>query len=139
MESSESSLRPLTNLYERGVSISLDDFGTGYSSLVHLRRFPIHSIKIDQSFVKRVPADSGDVAVVAGLIALAHTLGLQVIAEGVETAAQLQFLRDNKCDSVQGYLLGRPRDATTFARVLAEANHPVVASLRDLQATMTFD
>ena len=139
MESSDTSLLPLTQLYQRGVQISLDDFGTGYSSLVYLRRFPIHNIKIDQSFVKRVPADSGDVAVVAGLIGLAHTLGLRVIAEGVETAAQLQFLRDNGCDAVQGYLLGRPRDAATFAKVLAEANHPVVASLRDLQATMTFD
>ncbi len=139
MESSESSLRPLTHLYQRGVQISLDDFGTGYSSLVYLRRFPIHNIKIDQSFVKRVPADSGDVAVVSGLIGLAHTLGLRVIAEGVETAAQLQFLRDHRCDAVQGYLLGRPRDAATFAKVLAEASHPVAASLRDLQATMTFD
>jgi diguanylate cyclase (GGDEF)-like protein/PAS domain S-box-containing protein len=139
MESSESSLLPLTRLYQRGVQISLDDFGTGYSSLVYLRRFPLHNIKIDQSFVKRVPADSGDVAVVAGLIGLAHTLGLKVIAEGVETAAQLQFLRDHGCDAVQGYLLGRPRDATTFAKVLAEASHPVAVSLRDLQATMTFD
>ena len=139
MESSESSLRPLTHLYRRGVQISLDDFGTGYSSLVYLRRFPIHNIKIDQSFVKRVPADSGDIAVVAGLIGLAHTLGLRVIAEGVETAAQLQFLRDHSCDAVQGYLLGRPRDAATFAKVLAEASHPVAASLRDLQATMAFD
>jgi diguanylate cyclase (GGDEF)-like protein/PAS domain S-box-containing protein len=139
MESSESSLRPLTQLYQKGVQISLDDFGTGYSSLVYLRRFPIHNIKVDQSFVKRVPADSGDVAVVAGLIGLAHTLGLRVIAEGVETAAQLQFLRDHNCDAVQGYLLGRPRNAATFAKVLAEANHPVAASLRDLQATMTFD
>jgi diguanylate cyclase (GGDEF)-like protein/PAS domain S-box-containing protein len=139
MESSDSSLRPLTKLYQRGVQISLDDFGTGYSSLVYLRRFPIHNIKIDQSFVKRVPADPGDVAVVAGLIGLAHTLGLRVIAEGVETAAQLQFLRDHNCDAVQGYLLGRPTDAATFSKVLAEANHPVAASLRDLQATMMFD
>ncbi len=139
MESSESSLRPLTDLYHKGVQISLDDFGTGYSSLVYLRRFPIHNIKIDQSFVKRVPADSGDVAVVAGLIGLAHTLGLQVIAEGVETAAQLQFLRNHGCDAVQGYLIGRPRDAATFAKVMAEANHPAAASLRDLQETMTFD
>lgn len=139
MESSESSLRPLTELYQKGVQISLDDFGTGYSSLVYLRRFPIHNIKIDQSFVKRVPADSGDVAVVAGLIGLAHTLGLRVIAEGVETAAQLQFLRNHGCDALQGYLIGRPRDAATFAKVLAEANHPAAASLRSLQETMTFD
>lgn len=139
MESSETSLGPLTRLYRRGVQISLDDFGTGYSSLVYLRRFPIHNIKIDQSFVKRVPADSGDVAVVAGLIGLAHTLGLRVIAEGVETPAQLEFLRDNGCDAVQGYLLGRPRDAESTSKVLEEASHPVVTSLRDLQSTMMFD
>lgn len=136
MESSESSQKLLSRLYDQGVQISLDDFGTGYSSLVHLRRFPIHNIKIDQSFVERVPDDPGDVAVVAGLIGLAHTLGLRVIAEGVETPEQLEFLRDNRCDAVQGYLLGRPIAAEAFTKLLAEVDHPVASALRNLQSTM---
>ncbi len=114
MESSDASIRPLEALYKRGVQISLDDFGTGYSSLIYLRRFPIHNIKIDQSFVSRIPADEGDSAIVSGLIALAHSLKLSVIAEGVETWEQVDFLRSQGCDAIQGFVISRPVQAADF-------------------------
>lgn len=118
MESSESTVAPLKELYERGVRISLDDFGTGYSSLIYLRRFPIHNIKIDQSFVRSIPHDEGNAAIASGLIALAHSLNLYVVAEGVETIEQLRFLRDKGCDEIQGYVVSPAVPAAEFAEIL---------------------
>ncbi len=118
MESSEANIRPLEELYKHGVQISLDDFGTGYSSLIYLRRFPIHNIKIDQSFVSRVLTDEGDAAIVSGLIELAHRLKLSVIAEGVESNDQMEFLRAHGCDSIQGFVVSRPVKAEDLLNMM---------------------
>ncbi|HEX9595722.1 MAG TPA: EAL domain-containing protein, partial [Anaerolineales bacterium] len=118
MESSDATIQPLIELYSRGVRISLDDFGTGYSSLMYLQRFPINTLKIDGSFVRDITTDPGDAAIASGLIALAHSLNLNVTAEGVETAGQLDFLRRKGCDEVQGNLISMPIDAESFALLL---------------------
>ena len=103
----------LDRLHRRGVSIVLDDFGTGYASLTYLRQFSIDKLKIDRSFVGGVVHDPNDAAIVRATIELGHGLGLglQVVAEGVETQAQLEFLRRQGCDQVQGFLIARPAPA----------------------------
>jgi diguanylate cyclase (GGDEF)-like protein/PAS domain S-box-containing protein len=109
----------IQELKELGVRIAIDDFGTGYSSLAYLRRFPIDSLKVDRSFVADVPNDPGNVAITQAVIAVARTLHLTVIAEGVETAAQFNFLRSRGCDEVQGFYFSPPvdfRDATALLR-----------------------
>lgn len=108
MENPEAAVQTLQNLSDMGVHLSIDDFGTGYSSLSYLKRFPINSLKIDRSFVRDITIDADDAAIAKAVIALAHSLKLQVIAEGVETAEQMAFLREQRCDQVQGYYLSRP-------------------------------
>ena len=103
---------------DAGVRISLDDFGTGYSSLVYLQRFPLDIIKIDRSFISRIPGDRDSAAIAAGLIALAHSIQLDVVAEGIETPEQLEFLLEHRCDLGQGYALGRPAEAQALARIM---------------------
>ena len=104
----------LGELRAHGVRIAIDDFGTGYSSLAYLSRFAVDCLKIDRSFIHDVNADRERALITSAIVTLGHHLGLQVIAEGVETAEQLAFLTANHCDLVQGYLLGRPADAATF-------------------------
>ena len=101
-----------------GIQISLDDFGTGYSSLSHLTGLPINTVKIDQSFVKDIPNHSNQAALASAIISVAHRLNLKVIAEGVETAEQLAFLRSQECDEIQGYLFSRPVPAEVFTELL---------------------
>ncbi|HEU4670638.1 MAG TPA: EAL domain-containing protein [Dyella sp.] len=110
----------LASLRARGVQASLDDFGTGYSSLAYLSRLPLDQLKIDRSFVSRLPEVAGDAMVAQTIIAMGHGLGMDVVAEGVETEAQWAFLMDQGCDVFQGYLFGRPMAADRFEALLAE-------------------
>ena len=109
----------LERLKDMGLELAIDDFGTGYSSLSYLKRFPIDRLKIDKSFVQDVTADTDDEAIIGAIIALTRKLGLRTIAEGVETREQLEFLRDQGCDEVQGFLLSRPLAPPDCATLLA--------------------
>ena len=98
----------VNRLHELGIQLAIDDFGTGYSSLNYLKRFPIHTVKVDRSFVKDIPGNSDDCEITAAVIAMAHRLQMSVVAEGVETQAQLEFLRSQDCEYGQGYLFSKP-------------------------------
>ena len=108
----------LGELKRIGVQVAIDDFGTGYSSLSSLKRFPVDRLKVDRSFVEHIAIDTDDAAIVRTIIALGRNLGLKVVAEGVETAEQLQFLRDHACDEVQGYYFSRPIASQSFENLL---------------------
>jgi len=118
MQQAESAVVTLRELKAMNIRISIDDFGTGYSSLGYLKRFPIDVLKIDQSFVRDIPADADDAAIASAIITMAHSLGLKVVAEGVETAAQLKFMREHGCDAMQGYHLSKPLPAEQFEAFL---------------------
>lgn len=105
----------LSAIRDMGVKFSVDDFGTGYSSLIYLKRLPVSTVKIDRSFVMDVPGDVDDEKIISAIISMSHSLQLDVVAEGVETQEQLQFLREHKCDEIQGYLLGKPDSADKIA------------------------
>ena len=113
----------LHGLADMGISVSIDDFGTGYSSLAHLKQFPINAVKIDRSFVQRAPANRGDAAITRAIISLAHTLECSVVAEGAETQQQFEFLRDNECDSMQGYYFSAPMAADMFGDLLKKQDY----------------
>lgn len=118
MQEDEATDLAFRHLHELGVPIALDDFGTGYSSLSYLRRFNISRLKIDRSFVARIPNDPEDMAVTAAIVAMAHQLLLPVVGEGVETIEQAQSLTEIDCDELQGYLFSRPLSASDFERFL---------------------
>jgi len=127
MEEPESAARLLSELAKLGVTIAIDDFGTGYSSLAYLKLFSLHKLKIDRSFIENLARDPDDAAIVHGLIGLAHSLGLIVIAEGVEHEDQRAMLRNLGCDEFQGWLFSKALPADACGRLLAE-------SLEDLEA-----
>ncbi|TVT91131.1 EAL domain-containing response regulator [Pseudomonas sp. RGB] len=120
MENTQHTIASLQRLRTMGVKISIDDFGTGYSSLAYLRRFPIDTLKIDIAFIREVTTNPQDAAITRTIIELAHSLSLQVVAEGVETQDQLAFLKAAGCDQIQGYLFSRPLPAATLERLLLE-------------------
>jgi len=118
MHDAEQFISMLGELNELGVQISLDDFGTGYSSLSYLKRFPVDRLKVDRSFVQDIVSDADDATIVRTIIALGHNLGLRVVAEGVENEQQIDFLRDNLCDELQGFYFGRPMSAAEIAALV---------------------
>ncbi|MFA6313832.1 MAG: EAL domain-containing protein, partial [Sterolibacterium sp.] len=120
MANPDASIGQLQNLRDLGVRLSIDDFGTGYSSLNYLKRLPIHTLKLDRSFVNDIETDANDVAICTATIALAHNLGLRVVAEGVENAAQHNFLATLRCDTLQGYLFSRPIPALAALAYIQE-------------------
>jgi diguanylate cyclase (GGDEF)-like protein/PAS domain S-box-containing protein len=128
MQQSESTLSTLAELSEMGIQLAIDDFGIGYSSLSYLKRFPVHKIKIDRSFVRDIPADQEDAAIASAIISLSHSMKLRVVAEGVETQAQLEFLAALGCDDVQGYLLCAPTTADGLKRALTAARPELLHS-----------
>jgi hemerythrin-like metal-binding protein len=121
--------------------VSIDDFGTGHSSLNYLKRFPISKLKVDQSFVRDIVTDADDAAIVQTIIRLGHNLHLKVIAEGVESAEQLDFLKNNGCDEIQGFYISKPLPANDFEKfvksheLVGSGNRPQFLSDRDNHAT----
>jgi EAL domain-containing protein (putative c-di-GMP-specific phosphodiesterase class I) len=118
LENIEETIAAMNTLNEIGIQFSLDDFGTGYSSLQYLKQLPLEQLKIDQSFIRDIAIDSSDRAIVQTIIAMAHNLNLSVIAEGVETEEQRQFLLDTECTHFQGYLFGKPVPLELFETML---------------------
>ncbi len=119
MEDPETTADSLREIKGMGLAISVDDFGTGYSSLSVLKRFPLDELKIDCSFVNGIPTNANDCVIVTAIVQMAHTLGLTVVAEGVETAAQLAFLEERGCEEYQGYLFSKPLAAKDWAALFA--------------------
>jgi EAL domain-containing protein (putative c-di-GMP-specific phosphodiesterase class I) len=119
MTDPERAIELMRQIVALGVSFSVDDFGTGYSSLAYLKRFPIDRLKIDRSFVRDLGTDDDDAAICNSIIGLAHALDIRTVAEGVETALQLDWLRTRRIDEVQGYLLGRPMPFDDLLPLLA--------------------
>lgn len=122
LENVDSVIQTFQELRELGVRLTIDDFGTGYSSLSYLKRFPVDYVKIDQSFVRDLAGGGEDAAITRAIIAMAHGLGLKVVAEGVETEAQLAVLREQRCDAIQGYLISRPLPADACLALLERAS-----------------
>jgi EAL domain-containing protein (putative c-di-GMP-specific phosphodiesterase class I) len=125
MENAKENVDALRQIKSMGVKLSMDDFGTGYSSLSYLRQFPLDELKIDRSFVSVIQAETDDAPIVAAIIAMAHSLGLTVVTEGVETEQQLMFLRQRGCDEYQGYLCSKPVDMDGFAALLPRTRRAV--------------
>ncbi|CAG9933632.1 EAL domain-containing protein [Candidatus Nitrotoga arctica] len=119
MQDAEAAILLLEDMKAMGLKLSVDDFGTGYSSLSYLKRFPIDKFKIDQSFVRDLTTDTDDAVIVSTIISMAHSLKLKVIAEGVETAEQLAFLKQQGCDEIQGYYFSQPVSAEEFTKLLS--------------------
>jgi EAL domain-containing protein (putative c-di-GMP-specific phosphodiesterase class I) len=133
MQDAEAALQALGQLKAMGVRISIDDFGTGYSSLIYLRRFPIDTLKIDRAFTQDMINSADAQAIIAAVIAMAEALKLQVIAEGVETEAQIDLLQKQGCRHAQGFFFGKPVSAEDMTEVLrtwpaAGEPHPPVSS-----------
>ncbi len=111
MEDIEHAIHMMERISQSGITIAMDDFGTGYSSLAYLKRFPLHTLKVDRTFVAQLTMDSDDAKIVSTIITMANGLGLKVVAEGVEMREQVEFLKGKGCDSLQGYYFSRPVSA----------------------------
>ena len=118
MQNPDRTVQKLDRIREMGMRLAIDDFGTGYSSLAHLKRFPIDTLKVDRSFISEIPHDAEDVAITGAIIAMGKSLDLIVVAEGVETQAQMDFLREHQCDQMQGYFFSKPVGAEQLATLV---------------------
>jgi EAL domain-containing protein (putative c-di-GMP-specific phosphodiesterase class I) len=133
----DAAVRTLTELRKMGVKIAIDDFGTGYSSLSYLRRLPFDKLKLDQSFTRDAVASEQDAAITRAIVSLAHSLNLTVVAEGVETQAQLEFLAEIGCTTMQGYLFGRPQPGAVLAEVLRTGRCPADGAWHESQSPIS--
>ena len=122
MEKLPSTIAALQFLKSLGVQITIDDFGTGYSSFSYLNLFPIDKLKIDKSFVSRIKSNQHDPAIINAIISMAHSLGIKVVAEGVETKVQFDYLKHFNCDEIQGYYFSQPLDVEEAQRFFVEQN-----------------
>lgn len=120
MGNPEEAIQILKQISNLGIELAIDDFGTGYSSLVYLKHLPLNKLKIDQAFIKDLPNSEEDVAIARAVIALAKSLNLKVIAEGVETQEQKEFIVKNGCDNIQGYFYSKPVPAHEFEKILKD-------------------
>ena len=141
MNNAEEATRTLNQINASGVRLAMDDFGTGYSSLAYLRRFPLDVLKIDRAFIRNVATDPDDAAIVLAIISLAQSMKLKVVAEGVETEAQLSFLRMRGCDEIQGYYFARPMPVAECTRALVEnrLKLPAISAIPDAPAVLLVD
>jgi EAL domain-containing protein (putative c-di-GMP-specific phosphodiesterase class I) len=130
LEDTAAIAKTLEGLKALGVKISIDDFGTGHSSLMHLKRFPIDKLKIDQTFVRDIPGDPDDVAITAAIIDLARNMGITSMAEGVEKPEQLAFLRSRGCEEMQGYLVSEALPAEAMAKWLSRRRGEPLTSVQ---------
>ncbi|BBP42573.1 sensor domain-containing protein [Thiosulfativibrio zosterae] len=126
MSNAQSNIELFNDIRARGLSLSVDDFGTGYSSLSYLKRFPLNILKVDKSFVDGLPGDEDDVSISRSIIQLAHSLKMKVVAEGVETLEQFEFLREHECDMVQGYFFSKPINAQQFEAWYAQHHDNII-------------
>ena len=131
MQNVQQMVERLAETKQLGLRIAIDDFGTGYSSLAYLKRLPIDCLKVDRSFVQDLLTDADDATITRAVIALAHSLRLEVVAEGVETEAQFEFLRDLGCDQIQGYLFSKPLPAAEVEELLRRGAHLIIPTQRD--------
>jgi EAL domain-containing protein (putative c-di-GMP-specific phosphodiesterase class I) len=120
MKHAESSASILVSLRQLGVKVAVDDFGTGYSSLSYLRKFPLDALKIDQSFVRQISTSPEETTIVRAIISMGRSLNLRIIAEGVETVEELDFLKLHQCEEAQGYYFSRPVPPAKFAELLSD-------------------
>jgi EAL domain-containing protein (putative c-di-GMP-specific phosphodiesterase class I) len=114
LENIDTMLEKLNTIKAMGVNISIDDFGTGYSSFSYIKQLPANTLKLDMDFIKDIPENKADMAVVDGMIMLAHNLGMKVVAEGVESQEQYDFLTEHNCDLIQGYFINKPLSEERF-------------------------
>ncbi|HVL74430.1 MAG TPA: bifunctional diguanylate cyclase/phosphodiesterase, partial [Noviherbaspirillum sp.] len=128
MRNPQEAIGVLERVRDLGIAIAVDDFGTGYSSLASLKQYPLDRLKIDRSFISGIPEDADDIAITEAIVAVGHKMGLELVAEGVETAAQRDFLRKAGCDFAQGYLLGRPVLPEALQERLAQVAGPASAA-----------
>jgi len=131
MQNAEETIDILKNLESKGIRLAIDDFGTGYSSLSYLKRFPIHTLKIDKAFIQDVTRSKDDAAIVSAIIAMAKTLEIKIIAEGIETEEQLAFLRDHACERAQGFLFSKPLPVESMMELLSKNDVLVTGSSRN--------
>ena len=120
IENIQTNIQRLNSIKKLGIQIALDDFGTGYSSLGYLKQFPFDVLKIDSCFVRNIHRDRVNAVIAKNIIAMAHQLGLKVVAEGVEVAAELEYLQKCQCDEIQGYLFSRPLDTRSFTKLISQ-------------------